>query len=191
MSSLTILLIRHAEKPDHPHDVSIGPGLTAAGEVDKHSLTVRGWQRAGAWSALFGTGLGAADFPRPDAIYAADPHRPADDDDSVSRRPWETIVPLSARLRLTPVTRFGVGDEKAMLDDARALTGVALICWEHKKIADVILPELANGQSIPRLPRQWDGARFDVRFDRSRNSAPWSFRQLLPRLLSGDSDVPL
>jgi hypothetical protein len=43
------------------------------------------------------------------------------------------------------------------------------------------------------MPKKWDGARFDVvlRFDRSALGAPWSFRQLFPRLLSGDSDTPL
>jgi hypothetical protein len=38
-----------------------------------NGLVIRGWQRAGAWSALFGAGLGGTDFPRPEVIYAADP----------------------------------------------------------------------------------------------------------------------
>jgi len=43
------------------------------------------------------------------------------------------------------------------------------------------------------LPKTWDGRRFDVvlRFDRAAPDAPWTFRQLFPRLLSGDSDTPL
>jgi hypothetical protein len=30
-----------------------------------------------------------------------------------------------------------------------------------------------------------------LRFDRAQSGAPWSFRQLFPRLLAGDLDVPL
>ncbi|HKI13800.1 MAG TPA: histidine phosphatase family protein, partial [Roseiarcus sp.] len=59
MSALTILIIRHAEKPGESWP---GPGLTAEGAGDKKSLVVRGWQRAGSWSALFGAGLGGDDF---------------------------------------------------------------------------------------------------------------------------------
>jgi hypothetical protein len=42
----------------------------------------------------------------------------------------------------------------------------------------------------PGLPTKWDGSRFDVvlRFDRSAPDKPWSFKQLFPKLLSGDSD---
>ena len=52
MDSLTLMIIRHAEKPKGAWP---GPGLTTKGEIDKKSLVIRGWQRAGAWSALFGT----------------------------------------------------------------------------------------------------------------------------------------
>jgi hypothetical protein len=40
---------------------------------------------------------------------------------------------------------------------------------------------------------KWDGARFDVvlRFDRSAPGAPWTFRQLFPRLMFGDSATPM
>ena len=161
------------------------------GAVDRHSLVVRGWQRSGAWAALFGSGAFGADFPVPNVIYAADPTKPPADD--VSERPYETIFPLSRRRHIAPVTKYGIGDETKMLDDVLKLTGVALICWEHKKIGDVILPYLAGNQTLPGLPEKWDRARFDVvlRFDRPQAGAQWSFRQLFPRLLDGDSDIPM
>jgi hypothetical protein len=39
MSAVTVLIIRHAEKPDRGE---LGPGLTANGEKDKKSLVIRG-----------------------------------------------------------------------------------------------------------------------------------------------------
>ena len=49
---------------------------------------------------LLGAGLGGSDFPRPALIYAANPEGPAGDEPS--QRPFETIVPLAARLEPTP-----------------------------------------------------------------------------------------
>jgi hypothetical protein len=71
MDQLTLMIIRHAEKPKKAWP---GPGLTIEGEPDGKSLVIRGWQRAGAWSALFGAKLGGIDFPQPEAIYAANPN---------------------------------------------------------------------------------------------------------------------
>lgn len=73
MSALTILIIRHAEKPGENWP---GPGLTEDGQKDKESLVIRGWQRVGAWAALFGAGLGGTQYPAPQVIYAANPTLP-------------------------------------------------------------------------------------------------------------------
>lgn len=187
-AALTLLIIRHAEKPDKSWP---GPGLTPEGSPDKKSLVIRGWQRAGSWAALFGAGLGGADFPQPAAIYAADPK--AETGDDPSQRPYETILPLAARLGLAPITTYAVGQEAALAAELTGLSGVALACWEHKAIVKSLLPDLVGDQRIDGLPKKWDGTRFDVvlRFDRAAPGAPWSFRQLFPRLLSGNSDAPL
>ena len=132
MSQLTILIIRHAEKPDNPKAPWPGPGLTEAGQVDAMSLVIRGWQRAGGWAALFGAGLGGDDYPQPDVIYAADPA--ATSGDEPSQRPFETISPLAARLDLTPVTTYAVGDEDKLVAEIVSHTGVVLVAWEHKAI---------------------------------------------------------
>jgi hypothetical protein len=184
-AALTVLVIRHGEKPGEGWP---GPGLTAEGAADRKSLAVRGWQRAGSWAVLFGAGLGGRDYPSPAAIYALNPDSGED-----SRRPFETIVPLAARLALKPVSRYALGQEAALVDELLRHSGVVLICWEHYKIASAILPGLAGGQHLPGLPSRWDDARYDVvlRFDRRAPGAPWTFRQLFPRLLSGDSDQPM
>ncbi|CAJ0881181.1 hypothetical protein AMST5_03222 [freshwater sediment metagenome] len=189
-SALTLFVIRHAEKPDDP---ALGPGLTSRGEAHKHSLVLRGWQRAGAWATLFGSECHRADYPTPDIVFAANPNARPTEDSLVSRRPYETIEPLCQKIGSGPIVDFGIGDELAMLNAACEKRGVVLICWEHNRIGDAILPELARSQRIPGLPTKWDDARFDValRFDRPRSDAPWSFRQLFPRLLAGDSNIPL
>ena len=116
MSALTILIIRHAEKPGESWP---GSGLTPDGVPDKKSLVIRGWQRAGCWSALFGAGLGGLDYPAPSLIYAADPN--ATTGDEPSQRPYETVIPLAARLGLTPDTKFAVGQET--LSAGRSMSG--------------------------------------------------------------------
>jgi hypothetical protein len=61
MSSSTLLISRHGEKPDLAKP-ELGPGFTSKGAEDKHSLVVRGWQRAGAWAALFGLQVRSDDY---------------------------------------------------------------------------------------------------------------------------------
>ena len=186
MSALTVLLIRHGEKPeaDKPE---WGPGLTMVGHEDAQSLVVRGWQRAGVWAALFGSGLKATDFPRPDLVYAADPNKEPVGEDTTSKRPWETVLPLCQRLGKDPVTTYSIGDEAALIAEVREQTGIVLISWEHKKIVEAILPGLAPG--VADLPIKWKRDRFDLalRLDRSGPEDPWQFRQLFPQLLAGDS----
>jgi hypothetical protein len=144
MPALTILIIRHAEKPGESWP---GPGLTPDGAPNKRSLVVRGWQRAGSWSALFGAGLGGPDHPAPSVIYAADPT--AMSGDEPSQRPFETVAPLAARLGLKPNTKFALGQEAQLANAVVDQTGVVLVSWEHKAIARALLPAIAKGQSLP------------------------------------------
>lgn len=60
----TILLIRHAEKPDGQNQ-----GVTEQGGNDPDSLIPRGWQRAGALASFFGS----VAVPAPDQIYVSAP----------------------------------------------------------------------------------------------------------------------
>ncbi|MBV9756105.1 MAG: histidine phosphatase family protein [Alphaproteobacteria bacterium] len=187
MSALTILIIRHAEKPGEAWP---GPGLTAEGTPGDKSLVLRGWQRAGAWAARFGAEA-SADYPRPAAIYAANPDTAAEGEPS--RRHYETVQPLANRLHLAPIVKWARGEEAGLVGEVAKSRGVVLIAWEHKRIAEAIVPALLAGQQLPGVPAGWDRARFDVvlRFDRPAAGAPWSFRQLFPCLLAGDSDTPL
>jgi hypothetical protein len=189
MSTITILIIRHAEKPGESWS---GQGLTADETPDKKSLVIRGWQRAGSWSALFGPLLGGPDYPQPAIIYAANPD--AGTGEEPSQRPFETVTPLADRLGLKPDTTYALGQEPQLAAKLVGQAGgVVLVCWEHKAIANALLPAIVGDQIVPGMPTKWNGERFDVvlRFDRASPGALWSFRQLFPRLLSGDSDAAL
>jgi hypothetical protein len=191
MPALTILIIRHAEKPGEAWP---GPGLQTDGTPDDEALVIRGWQRAGSWAALFGAGLGGVDYPQPRVIFAANPDTPPGHKEP-SQRPFETIKPLFQRLGMDPkpIKAFAKGQERELAEKLVSLDGVVLVSWEHEAIVDSLLPALAGGQRVPGMPQTWDGRRFDVvlRFDRADPASPWIFRQLFPRLLSGDSDTPL
>jgi len=82
MASQTILIIRHAEKPEPGGDI----GINSQGQPDKESLTPRGWQRAGAWVQLFAPPSGQnALLPQPNALFAAD-HVSSDHETAAERR---------------------------------------------------------------------------------------------------------
>lgn len=186
MPALTLLLIRHAEKPKEEWP---GPGLTSDGKPHDESLVIRGWQRAGAWTALFGAGLGGTDYPQPDKIYAT--NRDAAGHDA-SHRPFETALPLADRLFGTaPDKTFAKGQEDLLVNALLGRSGVVLVAWEHKAIVEDILPRLPIASGTP--PSKWDGSRYDVvlRLDRADGASGFAFRQLFPMLLSGDSDTPL
>jgi hypothetical protein len=196
MSELQIFIIRHAEKPD-PKGQWPGPGLTSDGEDDPESLVIRGWQRAGAWAALFDAGLGGTDYPAPAKIYAADPGAaamPAAAGNGPSKRPYETATPLAERLGQSVDKTYAKGDECKLAKEVVALSGVVLICWEHKAIYESLCPDIAGAQkSSLKLPTDWPGDRFDVvlRFHRKDATDAWKFDQRFPMLMSGDSNTPL
>jgi hypothetical protein len=187
-SPLTIFVIRHAEKPG---EIWPGAGVTAEGNTDDKSLVIRGWERAGAWAALFGTPLSTGDFSKPTAIYAANPE--ADSLDETSQRPLQTVTPLGERLGIVPITTYSVGQEAKLVSEILHSSGVVLVSWEHKAITEKIAPGIADEQKIEDLPQIWDDARYDVvlRFDRISPDAPWLFCQLCPCLMSGDSTALL
>ena len=192
LSALIIYFIRHAEKPNEQWP---GPGLNAEGTQDAKSLVIRGWQRAGAWAALFGEGLGQCDYLAPQAVFAA---KPGDgpSNEGASRRPDETVLPLVERLGLNKDQfNTGIKQDQAMrlVGAIQKLSGVVLVCWEHKALVNDILPLMPLEGSSPPIPTKWNDDRYDVvlRFDRAMGSTKFAFRELYPRLLSGDSDKPL
>jgi|ERR1044071_6074305 hypothetical protein len=180
-----IMVIRHAEKPANdppPH------GVTLKGEREKESLTVRGWQRAGALASFFAPPNDAFQDPslaRPQFLYASKPIKRQG-----SRRPFETITPLAEKLAIRINDHFSRDDLKNMLEEVFLCAGVVLICWQYEYIPQIASHILGNKTTAPR---EWPEDRFDMVwvFDRDSATAQYSFKQVPQNLLMGDWATPI
>jgi hypothetical protein len=176
----SINVIRHAEKQladAPPYSVS------ADGILDPESLTPRGWQRAGALIGLFVTRPDddrAGVLPTPSHLFASalGPH-------SQSRRPRETLQPLSDRLRLPINEQFVQDDLDDLVKAILACDGHVLVAWEHKRIP-LIANRLIGVEST--VPQVWPGDRYDLVWvmEPDPNSGTLRLRQLPQLLLAGD-----
>jgi len=199
-----IMIIRHGEKPPEPPALPPPFGVTADGEQDDHSLSVRGWQRAGALVALFAPPPRQAPVPSirtPNVIYAfktdsANDH-PHDATGapigSKGKRAQQTVTPLADKLGalVTLNFTFDKGDEIAMITSAMACHGSVLICWEHHSIP-LIAQQLPVNQATP-VPPTWPAdphgvGRFDVVwvFAYDQAAGTYQFSQVAQDLLAGD-----
>jgi broad specificity phosphatase PhoE len=180
---IQVMLIRHAEKPDakggKPH------GVNAEGGRDESSLTIRGWQRAGALVNLFSApDPGRVPFKllKPSVLYASASH-------GGSHRPLETITPLAGKLGLEPITSFTKGEEAALAAAVLRQTGVVLIAWQHERILEIAAHLTVAAPPHAAIPRDWPPERFDVVWVFTLPSGAvgsWTFRQAPQMLLAGD-----
>jgi hypothetical protein len=188
MSSPRIQFIRHAEKPADPPPPH---GVTKHGDHDPESLTVKGWQRAGALACFFAPTEGPLQSPllsTPQALFAASPGS-SGSEESKSQRPLETITPLADKLGLTIDTTFTKGEEVQVAEAAMAQEGVVLICWQHQ-VAHLIANRILGNDTT--APQTWPGDRFDVVwvFDLQADGS-YSFSQVPQMLLKGDVPDPI
>ncbi|HEY0184247.1 MAG TPA: hypothetical protein VGC09_15665 [Rhodopila sp.] len=185
MAAIEILLLRHAEKPGDP---DAGPGLTPDGREDEKSLTVRGWQRAGALAGcLARNALSRPRLPAPDRIYAS----AFREGGGHSRRPEQTVLPLAQALGLQVDLTWALHQEAAFGAALAASLGTALVCWQHQGLAD-LARAVAAPQTISDLPAGWSWPpdRYDVIWSMRREAPgePWRFTQYCQSLLAGDRD---
>jgi hypothetical protein len=198
----TIMIIRHAEKPPEPPSAPPPFGVAPDGTSDARSLTVRGWQRAGALVNLFvPTRPRPSSIRTPQFIYAVkvdgDDEKPRDASGTrigtKGRRSQQTIAPIAEKLRSAATLNFTFdkGDEAAMIASAMACPGVVLICWVHENI-----PRIGSGMQVNSatpVPETWPtdaqgGSRFDVvwLFELDDATGAYRFSQVPQELLAGD-----
>ncbi len=181
----SISLVRHAEK-----QLGMGPphGVLADGTPDPESLTPRGWQRAGALVGLFvprADQSGSAILPTPTRLLASDvgPH-------SHSRRPLETLQPLSERLGLPLDDPFLQDEVDLLVQAVQACEGHVLVAWEHKRIPLIANRLIGEGSTVPQV---WPDDRFDLVWivEPDPRSGGLRLRQVPQLLLAGDRAEPI
>jgi hypothetical protein len=125
LKDTTVLIIRHAEKPDSGFD-----------------LTPVGYERAKAYVHYFQSFTIDSKPVRLDHLFAAA-------DSKGSHRPHLTLEPLSKATGLTIDRRFGAKDFAALANELRARPHGehVLICWHHGDIPALL-------QSLGADPRQ-------------------------------------
>jgi hypothetical protein len=180
-----IMIIRHAEKPT---DTPPLHGVTFEGEREKESLTVRGWQRAGALTALFAPTNGSFQdtfLAEPQFLYASTPTKR-----NGSRRPIETITPLAEKLAIRINSNYPKLEAGEMVEEVFLCNGVVLICWQHEFIPEIANHILGNKSTAPQ---DWPEDRFDLVwvFDRDAETGKYGFKQVPQNLLLGDWATPI
>lgn len=178
-----IMLIRHAERPDRARD---SRGVSLDGRKDEESLSVRGWQRAGALARFFAPREGCFGHPalaRPNALYAckATPNDP-------SLRPQHTLAPLAELLGVELDRHYLHGDEAALVERVVATEGPALIAWKHDAMHVIANAIVGNSTTAPQ---RWPYDCYDIVWVFDRLAVGWSFAQIPQRLLAGDRADPI
>ena len=177
MALQKIMVIRHAEKP--VPDAS--GGVRASGKADASSLTALGWQRAGALVQFFEhLSPPRAGVAKPDHLFATRFDKYAAD---ASRRPLQTLEPLSRSMGLQVGDGFGKGQEHKLVGAILKLTGVVLVAWSHENIRFIVESIQPSGAQAP----EWPDDRFDLVWIFDRSPRGWKFSQATQLLLAGDT----
>ena len=154
MAPGTVMFLRHAEKP-----ADDGPplGVDQHGQTDPHSLSVRGWTRAGALAALFDH------VPSPDRAGLARPHRviaTKATHEYKSKRERDTAAPTAARLGVDVEDQFSHSDTEAAAASILADDRDALVVWHHGSMPQLLAQfPLADPDAVPKA---WPDDRFDL-----------------------------
>lgn len=203
--AVRIMIIRHAEKPTPSAIGSDGKetprvaGVLESGMEDPHSLTVQGWQRAGALVNFF---LNPSDqrltcpkylFAAGGRVATASTQAAADSSEDAGHRPVRTLMPLWRKLKLENANilfdhQFAVGSEDDLCAAVIKCDGPVLVSWEHKKIISVANLLLKNRTGAPQ---EWPSHRFDMAWVFDLVGGKYQFVQVPQNLLAGDSPEPI
>lgn len=131
-SPLTVVIIRHAEKPDKGDN-----------------LSCRGLNRAMQLPAVLVKQFGVPDYayvPAPSVGKA-----------TKSGRMMQTIWPLAVKYNLTVNSKYDVNQTSALAKNILKRSGIVLVVWEHNNIADIATALGAKTKSV-----NWPGNDYDT-----------------------------
>jgi broad specificity phosphatase PhoE len=174
-----IMLIRHAERPDPEKKIR---GVALDGHKEKESLSVRGWQRAGALVRFFAPNdarFSHRALARPQILFAC---KAAPEDPSL--RPQHTLLPLANLLQVEFNRDYFESQERGLVRKVLEAPGPALIAWKHETM-HVIANEILGDKTI--APQHWPYSRYDLVWTFDRRDEGWTFSQIPQLLLPGDT----
>jgi hypothetical protein len=164
----TVLIIRHAEKPDD------GPSLSLIGD-----------RRARAYAQYFTKLTIGGKAAHLDAIFATA-------DSAKSHRPRLTMGPLVKATKLPADYSFESEQVGALAAKVRATMAgkTVLVCWHHGSVPELLAAFGAKPDVL--LPQaQWPDEVYDwlilLRYDQKGRLIPAESRRIHERLLPGDS----
>lgn len=175
-----IMFIRHGEKPGEngpPH------GINHNGEHDPHSLSVRGWTRAGALAGLLARGPSTLHpvIVSPQRIIATKSTH-----DYMSKREVDTVTPLAHRLGISIDESFDHDHVQALTDSILGSEHATLVAWHHGSMPDVLAKfSISNASDIPK---HWPDDHFDLIWVLSRRPGETKYQWMSVNqgLLEGD-----
>lgn len=160
-----VMIIRHAEKPQH----------------GTH-LNLKGQERAACLAPFF---IGTEKLNRsgvPVAIYAR-----AATQETPSIRPIETVAPLAKSLGISILSGYGGKDlvpmTREILSNPDYDNKLVLICWDHHGI-----PAIARLLGANQAPEKWYKSVFDRVWILTFKGHEVEFEDMPERLLFGDSE---
>jgi broad specificity phosphatase PhoE len=167
LQDATILIIRHAEKPEE------GPQLSAEGQ-----------RRAEAYVEYFSHFQINTQTVRVDCLIAAA-------DSKQSRRPRLTLRPLSKALDLKINTRFEDKDYDALAEDLRTEDHgkTILICWHHGSIPGLVQALGVDPWTLlpgGKWPQEQFGWVLQLRYDHNGRLIPQETRLIEQRRVPQD-----
>lgn len=181
MMPTLIMFVRHGEKPSEhgaPH------GINHHGEQDAHSLSVRGWMRAGALGALLAHAPLAshAKIATPERILATKPSPEAK-----SHRELDTASPIGRRIDVSVESNFAHEDEAELCSSILGDQRPTLVVWHHGNLAELVRRfPIANSHEVPA---EWPKDRFDLIWVLTRDDgdSEFTFSTVDQQLLDGDA----
>ena len=162
------MFVRHGEKPGAGAGAAAGPasaggktadehGVNQYGEHDSHSLSVRGWTRAGALAPLFAHAPhdSHAGIVKPARVFATKPSH-----ETKSRRELDTATPTAERLGLPVDAELTRGDEPALAQKILGSPDDTLVVWHHGELPHLLAQFPVENASD--VPHEWPSDRFDL-----------------------------